>query len=159
MSNSYMQIAGYTAHPEDPKKGWIAIKSIAYGITAEIGKFEQGKPRQINRSEHNELEVKKPMDRSSLFLSQQANNQTVIKQITFAFTREDEKDVYLKCEITDCYITEISIDVDDGEDPEESVKLSYTSLTWKYRPKIKGDKLGDWEVMGWDRQKRKDLVE
>ncbi len=140
---------------DDPKKAWIPIKSIAHGIAAEIGKFDQGKPRPVNRSEHNELEVKKQMDLSSLYLATCINEGQVIPLISFAFSREDEKDVYLKCEITDSYITEISLDVDDGETAEESVKLSYTSITWKFRPKIK-DKLGDWVQMGWDRQKRRE---
>jgi type VI secretion system Hcp family effector len=155
MANSFMQIPELPGLPTDPYKGWIPIKSISHGIAVEISKFDRAAPRQLGHSEHSEITVKKNLDAASLPLRVFCSEGRMIPEVAFAFSREDEKDIYLKLELKQVYVSEMEIDVDDGEDPEESIKLNYQTIDWKFRPKLKGGKLGDWMQTGWDRLAKK----
>lgn len=149
---SFLQIPEIPAWAEDPQRGWFPIKSISQNVTLEITKFEKGRPRQTNRAEVNEFEFKKTFDRSSMFLYGFAAEGKLISAMNFAFSREDEKDIYLKCELKNVFIAEHGIELDDGEDPQDSFKLNFESIEWKYRPKTKGGKLADWLTVGFNRQ-------
>jgi type VI secretion system Hcp family effector len=152
MANSFMQVPDLPGLTPEEAKAWIPIKSISATVKVDSGKFEKGKPRVVGRSDHDELSVKKPLDRTSLALNMACCEARLIPAVNLAFKREDEKEIYLKCELRDVYIADMEISVDDGEAPEESLKLNFRSIEWKLRPKLKGDKLGDWVQVGWDRQ-------
>jgi len=148
---SFLQVPEIPTWADDPQRGWIPIKSISQNVTLEVTKFEKGRLRQTNRSEVNELEFKKVFDRASLFLYAFAAEGRMIAAMNFAFSREDEKDIYLKCELKNIYIAEHGIELDDGEDPQDSFKVNFESIDWKYRPKTKGGKLADWLHVGFNR--------
>jgi type VI secretion system Hcp family effector len=150
MANSFMQIPSIPAAGADDK-GWIPIKSLAFSAKVEIGKFDKGRARPIDRCQHDVLTVKKPFDRSSLFVSIFCSQGRLLPAVNLAFSREDEKDIYLKCELKNVLISELEVEVDDGSDPEETLKLDYQSIEWKFRAKLKGGKLGEWMHVGWDR--------
>lgn len=149
---SYLQIPELPAWSEDPQRGWIPIKSISQNVTLEVTKFEKGRARQTVHPESNEFEFKKVFDRASVFLYAFASEGKLLAAVNFAFSREDEKEIYLKCEMKNVFITEHGIELDDGEDPQDSFKLNFESIEWKYRPKTKGGKLGDWLHVGFNRQ-------
>ena len=156
MPSSFLQIADLpSAGAED--KGWIPVKNVTLGMTTEIGKFERGKLRQVNTSEHNDIEVKKPLDRSSLFLNVACSDGRLLKSVGLAFSREGEKEIYLKVELKNVYVSEIGLDIADGEDPEETVKFNYESIVWKFRPKLKSGQMGNWLQSGWDRGELKEI--
>ena len=155
MSNSFMQVPDLPGLTPEEAKAWIPIKSVSQSIKVETGKFEKGKPRAVGRAEHEDLEIKKPFDRTSLALNLACCEARLIPALNLAFKREDEKEIYLKCELKDVYIADLEVSVDDGEAPEETLKVSFRSIDWKFRPKLKGDKLGDWVQAGWDRQEQK----
>jgi len=158
MSNTFMQIPDLPMiGGEDGSKMWIPIKSISQGITQEVSKFEKGKPRQLGKSDHNDFEAKKVMDKSSPFLYVICSDGRLISAVNFAFSRSDEKDIYLKMELKRVYIVELTTEVDDGEEPEETLKLNYEAIEWKYRPKLKGGKLGEWIQLGWDRLEYREI--
>jgi type VI secretion system Hcp family effector len=136
-------------------KGWLPVKSISQSVTTEIGKFESGKARQVAYSEAADLEVKRTFDRASLFLQSTCSSGEVLKAVNLVFSRSDEKEFYLKIEMKNVYISEFGVDISDGEDPEETVKFNYESVVWKFRPKFKSGKLGEWMQAGWDRFERK----
>ncbi|MDZ4780779.1 MAG: type VI secretion system tube protein Hcp [Planctomycetia bacterium] len=149
---SFVQFPEIPSWADDPQRGWIPVKSISQNVTLEITKFEKGRARQTNRAEVNELEFKKIFDRSSMFLYAFVSEGHLLSAVNFAFTREDEKEVYLKCELKNVYIAEHGVEVDDGSDPEESFKLNFESIDWKFRPKNKAGKLGDWLHVAFNRQ-------
>jgi type VI secretion system Hcp family effector len=149
---SFLQIPEIPAWSDDPQRGWIPIKSINQNVTMEITKFEKGRPRQPNRAELNELEFKKEFDRASMFLYAFAAEGKLISAMNFAFSREDEKEIYFKCELKNVYIAEHGIELDDGEAPQDTFKLNFESIEWKYRPKTKGGKLAEWIQVGFSRQ-------
>lgn len=152
MPNTFMQIPDLPVIAgEEAAKWWIPIKSISQGITMEVSKFERNKLRQVGRSEHNDFEVKKVIDRSTPTLNIVAAEGRLLSAVNFAFSRSDEKDIYLKIELKNVYIAEITLEVEDGDEPEETIKLNYESIDWKYRHKSKSGKLGEWIVAGWDR--------
>jgi type VI secretion system Hcp family effector len=148
---SYLQIPEIPAWADDPQRGWFPIKSISQNVTMEITKFEKGRLRQLNRAEVNELEFKKVFDRASLFLYGFAAEGKMLAAVNFAFSREDEKEIYFKCELKNVYIAEHGIELDDGEDPQDSFKLNFESIDWKYRAKGKSGKLADWQQVGFNR--------
>ena len=157
MPNTFLQIADLpSAGAED--KGWIPVKNVSSGVTSEIGKFERGKARVVNLSEHNDMEVKKPMDRASPFLSVCCSDGRLLKAVTLAFTRDGEKEIYLKLEMKNVYVSEVSCDIADGEEPDETVKFNYESIVWKFRPKLKSGQLGAWVQGGWDRSEGKEIA-
>ena len=152
---TFLQIADLpTGTFED--KGFFPVKSISQSVNTEIGKFEApGKPRNIPYSDAGDLEVKRIFDRASLFLQATCSSGELLKQVNLVFSRADEKEFYLKIEMKNVYISEFSVDISDGEDPEETVKFNYESVVWKFRPKNKAGKLLDWMQAGWDRFERK----
>ncbi len=157
MPNTFLQLADLpSAGAED--KGWFPVKNVSGGVTAEIGKFERGKARTINMSEHNDLEVKKGLDRASPFLNVSCSDGRVLKSVSLAFSRDGEKDIYLKLEMKNVYVSEISLDIADGEEPEETVKFNYESIVWKLRPKLKSGQLANWMQAGWDRAEGKEIA-
>jgi len=150
MPNSYMQIPVIpAAGPDD--KGWIPIKNLNFSMKTEIVKFDKGRPRQLDRCQYDVATVKKPYDRASLFLAVFISQGQMLPAVNMAFSREDEKDIYLKCELKNVLISEYEFEVDDGADAEETLKLDFQSIEWKFRPKLKGGKLGEWVHAGWDR--------
>ncbi len=137
-------------------KGWLPVKSISNSITTEIGKYEQpGKARNIPYSEAGDMEVKRTFDRASVYLQSCCATGELLKGVNLVFSRADEKEFYLKIEMKNVYISEFGVDISDGEDPEETVKFNYESVTWKFRPKNKAGKLLDWMQGGYDRFERK----
>ncbi len=148
---SFLQIPEIPAWSDDPQRGWIPVKSISQNVTLEITKFEKGRPRQPGRAEVNELEFKKTFDRASMFLYAFASEGKLLSAVNFAFSREDEKEIYFKCELKNVYIAEQGIELDDGEEPQESYKLNFESIDWKYRPKTKAGKLADWLHVAFNR--------
>ncbi len=156
MPSTYLQIADLpSAGAED--KGWIPVKNVSLGITAEVSKMERGKMRQVATSEHNDVEVKKPLDRSSLFTNLACADGRLLKTVSLAFTREGEKDIYFKVEMKNVYVSEVGLDIADGEEPEETVKFNYETIVWKFRPKLKSGQMGNWLANGWDRSELKEV--
>ncbi|HEV2971895.1 MAG TPA: type VI secretion system tube protein Hcp [Pirellulales bacterium] len=157
MPSTFLQIADLPAAGAEDK-GWIPVKNVSLGITTEVGKFERGKARQVNTSEHNDIEIKKPLDRASLFLDVACSDGRVLKSVGLAFSREGEKEIYLKVELKNVFVSEIGLDIADGEEPEETVKLNYESIVWKFRPKLKSGQMGNWVAAGWDRSELREIT-
>ena len=157
MPSTFLQIGDLpSAGAED--KGWIPVKNVSLGVTTEVGKFERGKARQVATSEHNDVEIKKPLDRSSLFLNLACSDGRLLKNVGLAFSREGEKEIYLKVELKNVYVSETGLDVADGEEPEETIKLNYEAIVWKFRPKLKSGQMGNWVQAGWDRGELKEIA-
>lgn len=157
MPSTYLQIPDLpSAGAED--KGWIPVKNVSLGMTTEISKMERGKIRQVNTSEHNDVEVKKPLDRSSLFTNIACADGRLLKNVALAFTREGEKEIYFKIEMKNVYVSEVGVDIADGEEPEETIKFNYESVVWKFRPKLKSGQMGAWLQAGWDRAELKEIA-
>jgi type VI secretion system Hcp family effector len=150
MPNSFMQIPAIPpAGAED--KGWIPVKNLSFSMKTEIIKFDKGRARQLDRCQYEVATVKKVYDRSSLFLAIFISQGRMLPAVNLAFSREEEKDIYLKCELKNVLISELEFEVDDGSDPEETVKFDFQSIEWKFRAKLKGGKMGEWVHAGWDR--------
>jgi len=157
MPNSFLQLPDLpSAGAED--KGWFPVKNVSLSVANEVGKFQSGKPRSIGYSEHEAVEVKKALDRASVFLSLAASDGRVLKTVNLAFNKEEEKEFFLKLELKNVYVAEIGLDVADGDDPEETVKFNYEQIVWKVRPKLKSGKFGDWVQGGWNRMEQKEVT-
>ena len=139
-------------------KGWFPIKSISQSMTTEVGKFTSGHAREVAYSEFESLEVKKLLDRSSVFLRTACSGGKLLKGVNLAFNKEDDKEFFLKLELKNVYISEMALDVSDGDDPEETVKFNFESIVWKVRPKLKSGKFGEWIQGGWNRLERTEVT-
>lgn len=160
MPNTFMQIVDLPAEAVDETtKGWINIKSCSLEMNIEINDFVDSKARQRTTGKLNlgELEVRKQVDRTSPVLYVYSCTGLIIPAININFRREDEKDFYLKYELKDIIIASISTSVDDGEHPDETLKLNYREITWRFRPKIKDDQWGNWVAKSWDRQQGREV--
>ncbi len=150
MPNTYLQIADLaSAGAED--KGWLPCKNVSAEVSVEIGKFERGKLRTVARSEHGDIEVKRLMDRASPFLHVCCSDGRVLKNVNLAFSKDGDKEIYLKLELKNVYVSNISLDISDGEEAEETVKFNYEQIAWKIRPRLKSGQLAPWVSSGWDR--------
>lgn len=157
MPNSFLQLPDLpSAGAED--KGWFQVKNVSLSTATEIGKFESGKLRSVAYSLHEAVEVKKGLDRASVFLNLAASDGRVLKAVNLAFNKEEEKEFFLKIELKNAYVAEISWDVADGDDPEETVKFNYEQIVWKVRPKLKSGKFGDWVQGGWNRMEQREVT-
>jgi type VI secretion system Hcp family effector len=157
MPASFMQLVDLPSTGAEDK-GWFAIKSISQSLTSEVGKFASGRAREVGYSEFEPLEVKKLLDRSSLFLRLTCASGRLLKAVNLAFNKEDDKEFFLKLELKNVYISEIGLDVSDGDDPEETVKFNFESIVWKIRPKLKSGKFGEWLQGGWNRGERTEVT-
>ncbi len=150
MPNTYLQLADLpSAGAED--KGWLPCKNVSTGVSIEIGKFERGKLRTLARSEHADIEVKRLMDRASPFLHVCGSDGRMLKTVSLAFSKDGDKEIYLKLEMKNVYVSDISLDISDGEEAEETVKFNYEQIVWKIRPRLKSGQLAPWVSAGWDR--------
>jgi type VI protein secretion system component Hcp len=82
----------------------------------------------------------------------------LLKAVNLAFNKEDDKEFFLKLELKNVYVSEMALDVSDGDDPEETVKFNFELIVWKIRPKLKSGKFGDWMQGGWNRSDRAEVT-
>jgi type VI secretion system Hcp family effector len=154
MSNTYMQIPSLVDKgSDDPFKGWFDIEGASHSIALEVTDFNETRDRLRTgeKVSHEVMEVKRKMDAASPALYVLVSQAVPIPVVHLAFRREDEKEIFLKYELRNVLITELSISVDDGEVPEEELKLNYQEIIWKFRPKLPNNTYGNWIRRGWDR--------
>jgi type VI secretion system Hcp family effector len=157
MPSSFLQIVDLpSAGAED--KGWFPIKNVTQSSASEVGKFASGRGREVGYSEHEPLEVKKGLDRSSVFLHMACSSGRLLKAVNLAFNKEDDKEFFLKLELKNVYVSEIALDVSDGDDPEETVKFDFETIVWKVRPKLKSGKFAEWMQGGWNRSDHTEIT-
>ena len=155
MPNTFMQIAGLPDDAVDNiTKGWVNVKSASFDMSIEIADFKdtKGRTRSTGKNSMGDLEVKKQVDRSSPALYVLSQGGQVLPQVSINFRREDEKDFYQKYVLKDVILASISVSIDDGEHPDETLKLHYREITWSFRPKNKDGTYGEWVSRTWDRQ-------
>lgn len=155
MPNTFMQIAGLPDDAVDEvTKGWVNVKSVGLEMSLEIVDYKDTKTRErsINKVNLGDLEVKRQVDRSSPALYILCLRGLPLPSVTINFRREEEKDFYQKYVVKDVLIISINTSIDDGEHPDETLKMHYREITWSFRPKNKDGSYGSWVTRTWDRQ-------
>ncbi|QGJ71664.1 Hypothetical protein PBC10988_33710 [Planctomycetales bacterium 10988] len=159
MAHSFMHISDLPKEAVDPEfKNWIDIKGASSGMDVEFEDFTatRNRLRTLNKLNMEAIEVTRSVDRASLYLRLWCAMRKNIPSITLAFRRESDKELYLKYELQDVAFVGYSYSVDDGESPEETIRLNFRTIVWKFREK-KDDKWGSWMKVGFDCQHQQEM--
>jgi len=116
-------------------EGWIEVDSLQWGVGRAIASgVGTSADRESSKPSISEISISKKMDASSPLIFTEACvgiSQTVT--IVLCKTGQEELEVYMEYELTNCMISGYSVS-SGGDRPNETISLSFTQLVMTYTP-------------------------
>jgi len=131
--------------------GWMDIKGVSCELAVEFEDFtpSRKKDRMVTKMTHEAIEVERMVDQYSFALRFFCCRTESLPEVNIAFRREKDKVIYMKYELKNVLITSISYKADDGEPPEETLKLHYGEIHWKFRRRQADKSWTPWTHRAW----------
>lgn len=151
----YLQIDGIKGESTDSThKDWIECKSVAWEVLQpKSATASTGGGHTAERCEHKDIVLTKLSDLSTPLLLQNCSSGKTIPKAKFEFMRADaqgERIKYFEIELENVLIGGVAPNVEVGDILEESVRLKFSKVKWKYtQQKISGGSGGNTSG-GWD---------
>lgn len=127
-------------------ENWIELDSFQFGVTKPVS-LTTG---QSGVPSFSEITITKPMDKSSVGLMTQVlqgTPQTVT--IDFVKTGATKPVTYVEYVLNNALVSGYSVS-SGGDNPTESITLSFTKITFKFTPQNPDGTLGTTQQIGWD---------
>ena len=142
-SNMFIQFDGIKGEADDDAhKEWIEILSWSHGFSQPASPVRDSSGSTVERANHSDLSITKYLDAASNSLIKACWNGKQIETAKIECMRADGENaplVYLKIDMDDVIISNVSLSGGGGDIPIENISLSYSKITYTYNQKKKED--------------------
>jgi type VI secretion system secreted protein Hcp len=114
---------------------WIQLDTLTFGVGRSIGSaMGKNKTREADHPTVSEIIVTKLIDKAStkLLVESLAGKLDTKTKIDFTTTADGGIETFLKLELTDCGLSQFSMQ-SNGAEPQESLSLNFTKITYTHK--------------------------